>query len=47
MTNRIVLAVTGASGPQYAYALARALSGRADLELHLIVSEAAKKGHRP
>ena len=43
MTNRIILAVTGASGPQYAYALARALSGRADLELHLIVSEAAKK----
>ncbi|OIN99284.1 MAG: phenolic acid decarboxylase subunit B [Desulfovibrionaceae bacterium CG1_02_65_16] len=43
MTNRIVLAVTGASGPQYAMALARALSGRPDVELHLILSEAAKK----
>lgn len=42
-TQRIVLAVTGASGPQYAYALARALSGREDLELHLILSEAARK----
>lgn len=42
-TQRIVLAVTGASGPQYAYALARALSGRKDLELHLILSEAARK----
>ncbi|MBU1042684.1 MAG: UbiX family flavin prenyltransferase [Proteobacteria bacterium] len=43
MPKRILLAVTGASGPQYALALARALSGRADIELHLIVSEAAKK----
>lgn len=42
-TQRIILAVTGASGPQYAYALARALSGREDLELHLILSEAARK----
>ncbi|MHC1751274.1 UbiX family flavin prenyltransferase [Humidesulfovibrio sp.] len=42
-TQRIVLAVTGASGPQYAYALASALSGRQDLELHLILSEAARK----
>jgi len=42
-TQRIVLAVTGASGPQYAYALARALSERKDLELHLILSEAARK----
>lgn len=42
-TQRIVLAVTGASGPQYAYALARALSGRKDIELHLILSEAARK----
>jgi len=42
-TRRIILAVTGASGSQYAYALARALSGRQDIELHLIVSEAAKK----
>lgn len=43
MPKRIILAVTGASGPQYALALARALSGREDIELHLIVSEAAKK----
>ncbi|MHC1701836.1 MAG: UbiX family flavin prenyltransferase [Humidesulfovibrio sp.] len=43
MTKRIILAVTGASGPQYALAVARALNGRADVELHLILSEAAKK----
>ncbi len=43
MTKRILLAVTGASGPQYALALARALGGREDVELHLILSEAAKK----
>lgn len=42
-TTRILLAVTGASGPQYALALARSLSGRKDLELHLILSEAARK----
>ena len=41
--QRILLAVTGASGPQYAMALARALGSRADCELHLILSEAAKK----
>jgi 4-hydroxy-3-polyprenylbenzoate decarboxylase len=41
--QRILLAVTGASGPQYALALARALSGREGVELHLILSEAAKK----
>ena len=43
MTKRILLAVTGASGPQYALALSRALGGRKDVELHLILSEAAKK----
>jgi len=42
-TKRILLAVTGASGPQYAMTLARALSGREDLELHLILSEAARQ----
>jgi len=42
-TRRILLAVTGASGPQYAMALACALTGREDIELHLILSEAAKK----
>lgn len=41
--RRILLAVTGASGPQYAMALARALSGRQDIELHLILSEAARQ----
>lgn len=41
--RRILLAVTGASGPQYAMALARALSLAEGVELHLILSEAAKK----
>jgi len=43
MPKRIILAVTGASGQQYALALARALSLSPDVELHLILSEAAKK----
>jgi 4-hydroxy-3-polyprenylbenzoate decarboxylase len=43
MPKRILLAVTGASGPQYAMALAKALSSREDIELHLILSEAARK----
>ncbi len=43
MPKRIILAVTGASGQQYALALARALSLSPDVELHLIVSEAAKQ----
>jgi len=42
-TKRILLAVTGASGPHYAVALARALGGQHGLELHVILSEAAKK----
>lgn len=42
-TRRILLAATGASGPQYAMAIARALSASPDVELHLILSEAAKK----
>ncbi len=41
--KRIILAVTGASGQQYAHALARALSLAEGVELHLILSEAAKK----
>lgn len=41
--KRIVLAVTGASGMPYAVALARAISADPGLELHLILSEAAKK----
>jgi flavin prenyltransferase len=40
-SNRILLAVTGASGMLYAYRLARALS--ATTELHLIISGAARK----
>ena len=43
MPKRIILAVTGASGQQYALALARALSLSEDIELHLILSEAAQK----
>jgi len=42
-SKRILLAVTGASGPHYAVALARALGGHADMELHVILSKAAKK----
>lgn len=42
-SRRILLAVTGASGPQYAMAMARALSLSEGVELHLILSEAAKK----
>ena len=41
--KRIILAVTGASGTIYAVSLARTLSGRDDVELHLIVSDAARK----
>jgi flavin prenyltransferase len=43
MPRRIILAVTGASGQQYALALARALSLAEGVELHLILSEAAKQ----
>lgn len=41
--KRIVLAVTGASGMPYAVSLAREISGNPSLELHIILSEAAKK----
>ncbi|WP_243546881.1 UbiX family flavin prenyltransferase [Pseudodesulfovibrio tunisiensis] len=41
-TRRIVLAMTGASGMPYAVALADALKDRTDIQLHLIISEAAK-----
>lgn len=41
--TRIVLAATGASGLPYAVTLARTLAANPALELHLIVSEAAKK----
>lgn len=42
-TRRILLAVTGASGPQYAMAIARALNLSEGVEMHLILSEAARK----
>ena len=41
--KRIILAVTGATGTVYAEALARHLSRMKDVELHLIVSDAARK----
>ena len=41
--TRIVLAATGASGLPYAVSLARTLASDPAIELHLIVSEAAKK----
>lgn len=40
--RRIVLAVTGASGSPYAVTLARALGENPEIELHCIVSDAAK-----
>lgn len=41
--KRIILAVTGASGTLYAAALAAELGGRDDVELHVIISEAARQ----
>lgn len=41
--KRIIVAVTGASGSIYAAALIKALRGREDVELHVIVSDAARK----
>lgn len=45
-TRRIVLAVTGASGMEYARSLARALRSVPGLELHGIVSDAARQVFR-
>ena len=42
-TKRIILAVSGASGTLYAAELVRELGGRDDVELHVIISEAARK----
>ena len=42
-SRRIVLAATGASGMPYAVRLARFLAATSDIELHLILSEAAKR----
>ena len=41
--KRVVLAVTGASGLIYAGTLARELGGRPDVELHVILSRAARE----
>lgn len=41
--KRIILAVSGASGTLYAASLVNALGGRNDIELHVIISDAAKK----
>jgi 4-hydroxy-3-polyprenylbenzoate decarboxylase len=41
--QRIILAVTGASGMPYAHALAKALGDHPDVELFMIVSSAAAK----
>ncbi|MCM0754174.1 UbiX family flavin prenyltransferase [Desulfovibrio aminophilus] len=41
--KRVVLAVTGASGLIYAGVLARELGSREDVELHLILSDAARE----
>jgi len=45
-TRRIVLAVTGASGMEYARSLARALRSAPGVELHGIVSDAARQVFR-
>ena len=41
--KRIILAITGASGTIYATSLIKALADNDDVDLHVIVSEAAKK----
>ncbi|MBF0515463.1 MAG: UbiX family flavin prenyltransferase [Desulfovibrionaceae bacterium] len=42
-TKRVLLALTGASGMPYAWALAKALAAAPGVETHLIASEAAAK----
>lgn len=42
MPRRIILAATGASGMPYAVRLAQVLAATPDLELHLLLSDAAK-----
>jgi len=41
--KRIIVAITGASGSAYAASLVKALGGRKDIELHIIVSDAARQ----
>ncbi|WP_319584474.1 UbiX family flavin prenyltransferase [uncultured Pseudodesulfovibrio sp.] len=41
--KRIILAVSGASGSLYAQSLIKGLIGRDDVELHVIISDAARK----
>lgn len=43
MKQRILLGVTGASGAAYAATLAGELGGRDDIELHVIISDAARQ----
>jgi len=43
MKKRIILAVTGASGSVYAASLVKALGTMNDVELHVIISDAARK----
>ena len=44
--KRIILAVTGASGSVYAASLVKALGGRDDIELHVIISEIGRASCR-
>jgi 4-hydroxy-3-polyprenylbenzoate decarboxylase len=41
--HRLVVGVTGASGSAYAFAALRALRAHADCEIHLVLSEQARK----
>ncbi len=41
--KRIILAVSGASGSAYAVALAKSLAANENVELHVIISDAARK----
>ena len=41
--RRIVIGVSGASGSVYALAALRALSAASDIEVHLVVSEGARR----
>lgn len=41
--NRVVVGISGASGSVYGIRLLEALKGRADLEVHLVVSSAGKR----
>ena len=40
--KRIIVGITGASGVQIGYRLLQALSARADVEVHLVITEGAR-----